>query len=155
MLLHWTRLLQQQLRMETHQQQQASRSVLKGWCDSFGHLLFLSLYFSGQVAQDIVQSDTIDAQAGGTWGSSSGLGWAISSIGLARPATQGSIGSAAGGAAAVPSSLAAPAAARAAGSGAALQAMLPRHDNGPSQNPGRPACPISVCKNALISNGKA
>lgn len=29
MLLHWTGLLQQQLRMETHQQQQASRSVLK------------------------------------------------------------------------------------------------------------------------------
>ncbi|CAK0749386.1 hypothetical protein CVIRNUC_001906 [Coccomyxa viridis] len=70
-------------------------------------------------------------QAGGTWGSSSGLGWAISSIGLSRPAVQGTMGSAAwAGSAAAPAAASASAAMSPSGSMAAPQAMPSQHRNG-------------------------
>ena len=40
----------------------------------------------------------MDVQAGGTWANSAGLGWAISSMGLSRPAAQGAMSSASSGA---------------------------------------------------------
>ena len=90
----------------------------------------------------------MDAQAGGTWANSSGLGWAISSMGLSRPAAQGSMSvSSVPTSAGVPvPSVNAPAAAASFASSAAIpQATPQRHDDGPLQQPGQSPCHLLSC----------
>ena len=97
----------------------------------------------------VTEEDTMgmDAQAGGTWANSSGLGWAISSMGLSRPAAQGSMSvSSVPTSAGVPvPSVAAPSAAASFASSAAIpQATPQRHDDVP-QEPGQSPCHLLSC----------
>ena len=74
-------------------------------------------------------------QAGGTWANSSGLGWAISSMGLSRPAAQGTMSSAPSSGAPVPPG-SAPAPVPAVSSATPSQATHLQHDNGPLEQSG-------------------
>ena len=98
----------------------------------------------------------LKVQAGGTWANSSGLGWAISSMGLSRPAAQGVMSSAASGSALVPPGPA-PAAAPAASIASAPQAMHLRHDDGPPELSGQQAfrsSAVPLLEINLLSNHK-